>query len=205
MVPAMCGEVSPRPVRGYAEVVPKIHGSTLGEHRVLVRRSVVDALAQMLTERPFAAITMAELAERAGIGRTAIYNHFADPQAVVVALADDTTARYLSELKTAIGAADTASDQLTVYIRHHRDKAAAFHEAILPVMGQLASSSVGLKEHVHQVQGVLRDLVVGGLADGDFRPCNVDAAVSLVHACLSATSASTDDVVDFVLAALRAS
>ena len=45
---------------------------------------------------------MADLASEAGIGRTAIYNHFADKDAVVVAFASAETNRYLARLNGAL-------------------------------------------------------------------------------------------------------
>lgn len=58
--------------------MPRISASSVEEHREQVHRRVFDAFADLMSEQSFDAITMAKLATAAGIGRTAIYHHFAD-------------------------------------------------------------------------------------------------------------------------------
>jgi len=58
--------------------MPSIWGETLDEHRVLVLDRLVDAFADLVRERGFEATTMAAVAERAGLARSAIYNHVRD-------------------------------------------------------------------------------------------------------------------------------
>jgi AcrR family transcriptional regulator len=56
---------------------------------------VLDAFALMLAKQPFEAITMAELARRAGVAVTSIYARFEDKRALVLALHE----RHVEETK----------------------------------------------------------------------------------------------------------
>lgn len=58
--------------------MPKITGDSLSAHREQIRERVFAAFTELVAERGFEAITMAQLAERAGVGRTSIYHHFKD-------------------------------------------------------------------------------------------------------------------------------
>ena len=52
--------------------VPRISGESLREHREQLQRRVFEAFADLMAERSFDAISMAAIAERAQLGRTAI-------------------------------------------------------------------------------------------------------------------------------------
>ncbi|MFI5426261.1 TetR/AcrR family transcriptional regulator [Aeromicrobium sp. UC242_57] len=82
--------------------MPKIIGGSLEQHREQTRRRIFEALVALLAKRSFDTVTMADLASEAGIGRTAIYNHFADKDAIVVAFASAETERYLDRLSMAL-------------------------------------------------------------------------------------------------------
>src|SRR5689334_25264060 len=83
--------------------MPRITAASVEEHRELVQQRVFDAFAALMADHSFDAITMAKLAAAAGIGRTAIYHHFADKEAVVVAFASHETNRYLDGLRAGRG------------------------------------------------------------------------------------------------------
>ena len=63
--------------------MPKIIGGSLAEHRQQTRLRLFAALSALMADRGFDAITLAEIAQRAGIGRTAVYNHFPDKESLL--------------------------------------------------------------------------------------------------------------------------
>ena len=65
--------------------MPKIIGESLASHRELTRTRLFDALGSLMAEQAFESITMSQIAERAGVGRTAVYNHFADKEVLLLA------------------------------------------------------------------------------------------------------------------------
>lgn len=186
--------------------MPKILGSTLAEHRSVTRERVFSALVELLQERPFDAITMADLAAVSGIGRSALYNHFKDSEAVVVAFACEETDAYLRDLRQALGDLENPAERLECYVRHHVAATKRFHLGFGPeLMGMLSADAAHqLRGHVRAVQAVLRQILCDGIESGEFAPGDVAGMVGLIHATLGAKNASADTTARFVLAAVSA-
>lgn len=187
--------------------MPKIIGGSLEEHREQTRRRVFEALTALLAERSFDAVTMADLAAEAGIGRTAIYNHFPDKDAIVVAFASAETDRYLDRLGKALAVAESPSDAMRIYVREHLTSSDEFHFGFGPELyGMLSRDSVAeIREHVVAVESVLRTIIEDGVAAGEFTIDDVTSTMALVHATLSTRRVTPDAVEHFVLRALTAS
>ena len=188
----------------YITTMPKIIGGSLEQHREQTRRRVFDALSTLLGQRSFDALSMADLAAEAGIGRTAIYNHFADKDAVVVAFATAETDRYLARLGAALEHADGPADAMRIYVTEHMDSSEEFHFGFGPELyGMLSRESVAeIREHVVAVESVLRGIIDDGVAAGVFTVDDVTSTMSLVHACLATRRVASGAVVTFVLRAL---
>lgn len=189
--------------------MPKITGDSLSAHREHIRERVFAAFTELVAERGFEAITMAQLAERAGVGRTSIYHHFRDKDAVVVAFATHETNRYLVDLEGVLAGAGDAVERLTRYLRHHLAEGEQFHLGLGPqVYGLLSDASLReIREHVVAVEAVLRGIISDGVAAGEFRladGADVAAVLPLVHACLNPRAVPADQVVAFVLGGLGA-
>lgn len=186
--------------------MPKIIGGSLEEHREQTRRRVFEALTSLLAQRSFDALTMADLAAEAGMGRTAIYNHFADKDAVVVAFASSETTRYLDRLGAALEGADGPADAMRVYVNEHLSSSDEFHFGFGPELyGMLSRESIAeIREHVMAVEAVLRGIIDEGVAAGVFTVEDVTSTMSLVHSCLSTRRVAPAAVEQFVLRALGA-
>jgi AcrR family transcriptional regulator len=186
--------------------VPKISASTLEEHREQVQRRVFEAFAALMAEHSFDAITMAKLAAAAGIGRTAIYHHFADKEAVVVAFASHETSRYIEGLGADLANVDDPVERLTIYIRHQLDAGQQFHMGLGPQLyGALSQDTMrAIREHVVAIEDVLREILTDGASAGQFAIEDEAATMSLIHACLAPRDLSKAAIERFVLRALRA-
>ncbi|MBM7509307.1 AcrR family transcriptional regulator [Nocardioides salarius] len=186
--------------------MPRIDAGSLQEHRDQLRQRVFAAFAELMAERSFDAITMALLAERAGLGRTAIYRHFPDTEAVVVAFAGHETDRYVDELRSRLAGCQDAVEQLRTYVRHHLEHGERFHMGLGPALyGVLPQRSRGaIREHVVAVESVLREVLAGGASSGQLVVEDLDAAVVIVHSCLGPRHLPVARVEDFVVRALSA-
>lgn len=186
--------------------MPKITGGSLEEHRAQTRQAVFDALVRLLDRTSFDAVRMADLAAEAGVGRTAIYNHFRDKDAVIVGFASSETSKYLERLQGVLAGAGSPRDRLRAYVRHHIDTQGEQHFGFGPdIYGQLgAESRLAIRDHVLEIEGVVRAILVDGVASGDFRDVDVDQVMRLVQACLQPRNVEADVVVAFVERALRA-
>lgn len=186
--------------------MPRISAPSVEQHREQVHRRVFEAFNALLTEHSMDAITMAQLAAAAGIGRTAIYHHFADKEAVVVAFASYQTGRYIDELESALADVRDPAQRLALYIRHHLEAGQQFHIGSGgPFYGTLShEAAVSIREHVVAVEEVLRAILSDGVAAGAFVVDDEAATISLIHACLAPRHLPSVAVERFVLRALGA-
>lgn len=186
--------------------MPRITAPSVEQHREQVHRRVFEAFSTLLTEHSVDAVTMAQLAAAAGIGRTAIYHHFADKEAVVVAFASYETGRYIDELEVALADVRDPAQRLALYIRHHLEAGQQFHIGSGgPFYGTLSpEATVAIREHVVAVEEVLRSILSDGVAAGTFVVDDEAATISLIHACLAPRHLPSAAVERFVLRALGA-
>jgi AcrR family transcriptional regulator len=186
--------------------VPKISASSVEEHREQVQRRVFEAFATLMAGHSFDAITMAQLAAAAGIGRTAIYHHFADKEAVAVAFASHETSRYIDGLRAALADVDDPGQRLGIYIRHQLDAGQQFHIGLGRQLYSALSQDTmhAIREHVMAIEDVLREILTDGTAAGQFTIEDEAATMSLIHACLAPRDLPVAAIERFVLRALGA-
>lgn len=167
--------------------MPKIIGGSLREHREQTRRRLFDALSSLMADRGFDTITLADIAATAGVGRTAVYNHFADKEALLVAFIADETDRYAAMLQHRLEEIDDPVEQLRQYVRAQTrlDHDRQFPVADLRTMVS-RQTAARLREHVVAFENVLRGVLRRGIAAGVFPAQDLDTTVPLVNACLSA-------------------
>ena len=83
--------------------MPKILAPTLTEHRDMRRSALIGAAAALARESGSTAITMAAVAQRAGLSRTAVYEYFRSSADLVADLILDELAIWAHELQRAVG------------------------------------------------------------------------------------------------------
>ena len=67
------------------ERVPKLWNDTIDAHRRAVRDATLDNTAALVAEHGLRSVTMAQIAERTGIGRATLYKYFPDVEAILLA------------------------------------------------------------------------------------------------------------------------
>ena len=82
--------------------MPRISAATNAAQRENTKRAILESFGQLLYSRGLPGLTMTDVAKNAGIGRTAVYNYFADMGELLVAYALDETERFLHELDEGI-------------------------------------------------------------------------------------------------------
>jgi len=195
--------------------MPKIIGSTLAEHREQVRTRLFVALARLMDGTGFDTLTMSDIAAEAGVGRTSVYNHFADKESLLIGYIEHETAAFLADLREALDEVDDPEERLRVYIRQQIQLKTTYHLAPGPDLRSVVSREtlMRLREHVREVEQLLREILRDGIRAGRLPEQDVDAVVPLVHACLTGREvprepAARDRAViateDFVLRAVGA-
>lgn len=167
--------------------MPKILGGSLSAHRTQTRERLFAALATLMAERGFDAITFAEIASTAGVGRTAVYNHFPDKEAVLLGYIRHETEQYLGSLELALVGIDDPVDQLRAYVRQQARLKRGFHPAHGTDLSVALSpeTQARLRDHVVDVEVILRRILTAGIESGALPAQDLDTTMPLVHACLS--------------------
>jgi AcrR family transcriptional regulator len=166
--------------------MPKILGETLEAHRREVRTRVFDVLRAQLYERGFDAITLAGVAAAAGVGRTALYNHFPDKESLLVAFVEDEAARYVTRLTEAVEAHADPVEQLATFVRLQLRVLAEYH---MPPGTALASALAPaayrrISAHADPITDRLRAILAGGVDLGRWPVEDPDVLIPMITAAL---------------------
>lgn len=166
--------------------MPKIMGNSLAEHRERTRAALFDALAELMSQRTFDRITLSDVAAHAGVGRTAVYNHFADKEDLLLAFMEHETARYAEQLSRALTGVEDPIDRLRVYVRQQALVKRSYH---FPTTGPLSSSvsrgTAGrLRAHAGLMAQMLAQILSDAMDTGVIPRQDPSQVIPLVHACV---------------------
>lgn len=139
-----------------------------------------------MEERGFEAVTLAQIAARAKVGRTSVYNHFADKEDLLLAYIAYETGHFVSNLRHALKDVNDPEEQLRVYIReqlmlqhgHQFTSGTDLRSVVSP------ATVSRLREHVIEVVNVGKNILSRAIEDGLIPDQDLDAAVHLVNSCL---------------------
>ncbi|SDM55569.1 DNA-binding transcriptional regulator, AcrR family [Allokutzneria albata] len=168
--------------------VPKISAASLAEHREATRERILDAWGELLRRHGYEKITLAQVGAEAGIARTALYNYFADKEALLIAHTTRESATFVEMIRRELGGADSAAERLRRYIRLHLTDFAA--RPPIPgrdLMQVLAPEKYReLLSHTEMFEAPLREIIDAGAADGEFDTDDPAMTTALVLGCLFA-------------------
>ncbi|HEY0698695.1 MAG TPA: TetR/AcrR family transcriptional regulator [Micromonospora sp.] len=178
--------------------MPKLWTETIDAHRAAVRDAALDALAALVAEHGLVALTMSQIAERAGIGRATLYKYVPDAQAVLTAWHERQLAGHLDQLTAAADPATPAVARLRAVLATY---AQIHHHSTRHHGGELAAL-LHRSDHVDRARQQLRDFVQNLIAesarDGDIRAdvAADELASYCLHALTAAGSAPNPDALD---------
>ena len=166
--------------------MPKIIGESLASHRELTRARLFEALGSLMGEQSFESITMSQIAERAGVGRTAVYNHFADKEVLLLAYMREVTGEFARVLTQRLEAEPDPLMRLRIYIRSHLQMIGRYHvKAGMSLRRHMSGQGAS---HLHDHAGVVGEVLIGILDEamerGLIAQQNTLGAVHLIHATL---------------------
>ena len=101
------------------------HGLTRAAVAASQRSRLLDAMAQVVAEKGYAATTVADVVERAGVSRRTFYEQFTDKEACFLAAYDSALAAVLGRIHDAVGVVEAGG---------WRDRARAGVEAFLALL-----------------------------------------------------------------------
>ena len=141
-----------------------------------------------MAERGFDAITLAEIAQVAGVGRTAVYNHFPDKESMLLGFITHETEQYAATLQRALDDIDDPVEQLSTYVRQQAQLKRVYHVAPGPELRSVLSR--GAQQRVGSPK-----LSFGREISGSGMPSSRSAARARCFDSLSLTDHGTDSAV----------
>ena len=155
-----------------------------------------EAFSRLMYERGYDAVTLADIAEAAGMARTSMYNYYPTKEALLVAYTDDEMARFVDELRAELQATASTVDRMHVFVARQIEYFATHH---LPPGGALRDvlsdeAFQRIFEHARTLEEILRGILARGVEDGSVAREMVDdpETVPLIIACVSARRGSTE-------------
>ena len=104
------------------------------------RERIAEAAFELISARGMAGVTMSAIAERAGVARQTLYNHFADVEGIVLWAVDQYEAAGMEQLRQVIAATEGPAAQLEQLVRF--SVALAGHGRFAQADGRAASQQV---------------------------------------------------------------
>lgn len=94
--------------------MPRITEATVAEHHSARERALLDAAHAVLLETGRAP-TMSQVAERAGLARTSVYQYFSSTPVLLQAMVEDIYPRWTAHVSEVMDAAPTEADRVLAY------------------------------------------------------------------------------------------
>ncbi len=192
----------------YRERVPKLWNDTIASHRSQVRDAILDTTAALVFEHGLRAVTMAQIAERAGIGRATLYKYFPDVDAILHAWHGRQIGEHLRQLAAVRdGVGDPAQRLAAVLTSYaHIVRQTRSHDTELVKFLHPDQQIADAQQHLRALIGTL---IAEGAATATLRR-DIDPA-ELANYCLHALNGAatlTDDaaitrLIDLTLTGLR--
>lgn len=175
--------------------MPRISAGSNAEQRASTQRRVLTSFGELLFTHGLPGLTMTDVARHAGVGRTAVYNYFADLEELLVAYALDETERFLQELKAELEQTENPVRKLELYVRAQIEDLGARHLPPGPAMRTVlsADSFAKLSVHVGELNAILQRILREGIDAGYLPRADVAALAQLIHGSLTASAARSPE------------
>lgn len=158
--------------------MPRIRAGTIAQHKEMTRRQILDAAQQLIAEVGSADIALGDISAEIGIGRTTLYEYFADLDDVIASLVEEELPAVVDGIISGIPAGMSAPDHLLEVA----ERTVRF-VATDPVLGLILHREVGRLSAAaqHRIRVAHADLVsevaavyLSGVREGSLRQMPVD-------------------------------
>jgi AcrR family transcriptional regulator len=148
--------------------MPRISAPSNAAQRAETQRRILNAFGELLFSHGLPGLTMTVVARHAGIGRTAVYNYYADIEELLIAYALVETERFMTGLRESLARLDNPVAQLALYVRAQVEDLSRRHLPPGPAMGSVLSpaSFAKLADHVGGLNDMLQDILRQGMDQG---------------------------------------
>ncbi|MDR6506160.1 TetR/AcrR family transcriptional regulator [Arthrobacter oryzae] len=185
--------------------MPRISAATNAAQRADTQRRILTGFGELLFTHGLPGLTMTDVARHAGIGRTAVYNYYADIEELLIAYALDETERFLDGLRESLQSLANPVERLALYVRAQVEDLSRRHLPPGPAMAAVLSpaSFSKLADHVGELSLLLQDILRDAMAQGYLPAADIVQLSQLIHGTLSSSAARGDGSPEAVLRTVR--
>jgi AcrR family transcriptional regulator len=171
--------------------MPRISAANNAAQRAETQRRVLTAFGELLFTHGLPGLTMTDVARHAGVGRTAVYNYYADIEELLISYALDETERFLAELRELLSTLENPVERLALYVRTQVEDLSRRHLPPGPAMAAVLSPSsfAKLADHVGELSVLLQGILRDGMAQGYLPQADIGQQAQLIHGTLSSSAA----------------
>jgi AcrR family transcriptional regulator len=153
----------------YSWPVPKLWNETITAHRNQVRDAILDTTAALVFEHGLRSVTMAQIAEQAGIGRATLYKYFPDVEAILRAWHQRQISDHLAQLAEVRDQVDDPGRRLHAVLQAYAritQQTRGHHDTDI---GRFLHRDEHVAGAQRQLHGLIAELVADAAAAGDLR------------------------------------
>jgi AcrR family transcriptional regulator len=194
--------------------MPQIWAESIEQHKRQTVARIIDATVALVAERGLAAVSMSQVAQRAGIGRATLYSYFPDVEHILLAWHNQEVERYRQALADELAAQPDAPSALRVFITRMIQGFTGEHDQGLDASRvELGALSPDVKRQMGnataKLASLLQQTLEQGISTGELRPdLNVQLTTALIMRTATAArelrqgQADTQQLADATLALL---
>ncbi|HET9141633.1 TetR/AcrR family transcriptional regulator [Actinophytocola sp.] len=172
--------------------MPKPWVELVGEHRRETHEAILDATAALVHERGLDTVTMAAIAEQAGIPEARLARHFPDVDAVLQAWHQRQIGQHLAYLGETGDQPGTPIERLAAVLRSYAVLAHQAHRQHSAKSAAVLHRGEHMAEAQDHLHGMIRDLLAECARNGDIRDdVTPDELASYCTHALTAASGHT--------------
>lgn len=104
--------------------MPRITAPTLVEHRERQRAALLDAVEEIVIETGSTQVRVSDVAARAGLARSSVYEYFGSPSALLAGAVVDRMQRWTTDVAAHVNPGGAPAERVEMYIRASLELAA---------------------------------------------------------------------------------
>ncbi|MGH6838247.1 MAG: TetR/AcrR family transcriptional regulator [Methylocella sp.] len=190
--------------------MPKLWNETIEAHRRAVHEAILDTVAALVARDGLLSLTMAQIAEKTGIGRATLYKYFSDVEAILFAWHERQIGGHLDYLAEVRDQAGDAGERLEAVLEAYALISYEHHGRHDSELAALLHRGEQVSRAQRRLRDMIRDLLTEGARSGDLRDdvASDELASYCLHALTGASSlpskAAVRRLVAVILTGLRA-
>jgi len=174
------------------DAVPRIRAESIQEHKTLTRRDILEAGAGLFRAQGYNETSLGDIASHVGIGRTTLYEYFADKEGILVSLVQQELPGLMADLVADLPDDRSCRDRLGVLIERGLEFVSDDSKLGSMLMRELPNISKEAQRQVRQAHFGLADAVIRvcreGIDSGEFREMDPMVVGQLVYGLMMSAS-----------------